>query len=144
MKYTTSVIIRRPLDDVIRLMDDPGNMPKWQEGLKKWEVIQGEPGEPGSKMKLFYDMGRRKVDMVETIIRRDFPHHFDASYDARGVHNIQKNHFEKVDETSTRWTSESEFRFSGFMRLLAFFMPGAFKKQTLKIMNDFKAFAEGE
>ncbi len=39
--------------------------------------------------------------------------------------------------------SESEYRFSGLlMRLVAPFMRGAFRKQSLKHMQDFKAFAE--
>ena len=38
---------------------------------------------------------------------------------------------------------ENEFQFKGFMKLIGFFMPGAFEKQSFKYMKDFKAFAEG-
>jgi len=39
--------------------------------------------------------------------------------------------------------SESEFEFAGFgMKLIGFLMPGAFKKQSLKYLTDFKDFAE--
>ncbi|MEO2058942.1 MAG: SRPBCC family protein, partial [Mesonia sp.] len=39
--------------------------------------------------------------------------------------------------------SESEFQFSSFaMKVMGFLMPGAFKKQSLKYMKDFKAFVE--
>ncbi len=41
------------------------------------------------------------------------------------------------------WVSESEYRFSGLlMRLAGLLMPGSFRKQSLQIMQDFKAFAE--
>ena len=41
------------------------------------------------------------------------------------------------------WVSESEFQFQGFgMKLFGFLMPGAFKKQSQKYLNDFKNFVE--
>ena len=44
---------------------------------------------------------------------------------------------------TTLWQSESEYRFSGLlMRLVGLLMPGAFRKQSLQHMQDFKAFAE--
>jgi hypothetical protein len=44
---------------------------------------------------------------------------------------------------STVWASENEYRFSGLpMRLAGPFMRGAFRKQSLQHMQDFKAFAE--
>jgi hypothetical protein len=44
---------------------------------------------------------------------------------------------------TTLWVSENEFRFSGMlMRLVGLLMPGAFRKQSLQHMRDFKAFAE--
>ena len=54
----------------------------------------------------------------------------------------QKNYF-KEEEGKTRWISESEFQFSSLgMKLMAFLMPGAFKKQSMKYAVDFKNFAE--
>ena len=56
--------------------------------------------------------------------------------------HIQKNYF-REENGKTRWISESEFQFSGFgMKLMGLLMPGAFKKQSLKYMEDFKNFAE--
>ncbi len=44
---------------------------------------------------------------------------------------------------TTLWVSENEYRFSGLlMRLVGLLMPGAFRKQSLQHMQDFKAFAE--
>ncbi|WP_337251640.1 hypothetical protein [Maribacter halichondriae] len=38
---------------------------------------------------------------------------------------------------------ETDFQFEGFMmKTMGFLMPGAFKKQSKKYMEDFKAFAE--
>jgi len=44
---------------------------------------------------------------------------------------------------STKWTQANEFRCEGLMmRLMMRLMPGAFRKETMKQMESFKAFAE--
>jgi hypothetical protein len=116
-------------------------MAKWQEGFISFEHVSGNAGEEGAKSKLKYKMGKREVEMIETIIKRRLPDEFNGSYEAKGVFNIVENKF--IDNgDSTKWIVNNEFQFKGFMKLIAFFMPGAFKKQTLKFMNDFKNFTE--
>jgi hypothetical protein len=142
MKYTSEVEINLPREKVIELFDNPDNMPKWQQGLVSFETIKGEQGEEGAQAKLKYKMGKREIEMIETITRRNFPDEFNGTYEAKGVFNVMENIFIDNGKTTT-WKTISEFRFKGFMKLMALFMPGAFKKQTLKTMNDFKRFAEG-
>ncbi|MEP0132620.1 MAG: SRPBCC family protein [Eudoraea sp.] len=143
MKYTTEIIIDLSLDEVHKKLDNPENMKHWQEGLLGYKQLSGEPTKEGAKMELYYKIGKREVTMVETILKNNFPYEFHATYDAKGVHNIQKNTFEVINDHTTKWISESEFEFSGFMmKIMGFIMPGAFKKQSIKYLGDFKAFAE--
>ena len=143
MKYTNEITIPLPLHRTIELFDNADNMKYWQKGLTSFEPISGEPGKPGSKTKLIYKMGKRTVEMIETITANNLPESMDSTYEANGVFNIQKNSF-KEEEDSTRWISESEFKFSGFMKIMAFFWGSkAFSKQSMKYMQDFKSFAEG-
>ncbi len=144
MKYTCSVDIDQPLQKVIDLFDNPDNMKHWQPGLLSFEHLSGDPGEPGAKSRLHYKMGKRDIEMTETIIERDLPRMFSSTYEANGVLNIQKNTFVPVDEQTTRYVSENEFRFSGFMKIMGWLMPGAFKKQSQKYMDQFKEFAESK
>jgi hypothetical protein len=142
MKYTTEIVVDIPRDEFIKKMDDPENMKHWQRGLIKYEQLSKTPGQEGAQMSLSYTLGKREMDMVETIIKRKLPEEMHMTYDTKGVHNIQKNYF-KDEGDKTRWVSETEFQFSGFgMKLMGFLMPGAFKKQSFKYMQDFKAFAE--
>ena len=81
--------------------------------------------------------------MTETITKRNFPDEINLTYETKGVYNIQRNRFHEVDANTTKWISESEFQFSSFgMKLLGWLMPGAFKKQSMKYLEDFKNFAE--
>jgi len=144
MKYSNEVIINLPLNRVIELFDSEENLFKWQPELISFEHIFGEKGEVGAKSKLKYKMGKREVEMIETITVKDLPKEFSGTYDAKGVWNEVKNYFEVIDENTTRWYSDCHFEFSGFMKIMAFFMPGVFKKQSQKYLDQFKAFAEGE
>jgi len=143
MKYSCEITIDRPRARVIELMDNPDNMKHWQPGLISYEFIEGEPGKVGSKMKLNYKMGKREMEMVETITKNNFPSEFDATYEAKGVYNVQLNKFIEIDENTTKWVAESEFRFSGFMSIMSLFMKSAFKKQSFKYLEKFNEFAEG-
>lgn len=142
MKYTTEIVVDLPRDEFIKKMEDPENMKHWQRGLLKFEQLSKNPGQEGAQMCLSYKMGNRNLEMVETIIKKNMPEEMHTTYDTKGVHNIQKNYF-KEENGKTRWISESDFQFSGLgMKLMGFLMPGAFKKQSQKYMEDFKNFAE--
>ncbi|MHB1319331.1 MAG: SRPBCC family protein [Anaerolineae bacterium] len=143
MKYTNEVMIDLPRERVIELFDNPENLAKWQPGLQSFEHLSGEPGRPGAKSRLVYKEGGRHVEMVETIESRNLPDEFAAIYEAKGVWNVTKSHFEEVGPTKTRWFMENEFRLSGLMAVMAIFMRGSFPKQTQTEMGRFKAFAEG-
>jgi len=143
MKYSTEIIIDLPREEVIRKLDNAENMKHWQRGLVNYKLLDGIVGKEGAKMKLEYQMGKRNVVLTETITKNQFPSEFHANYDTKSVHNVQRNFFHELAPNQTKWVSESEFQFAGFgMKLMGFLMPGAFKKQSLKYLKDFKNFAE--
>jgi len=142
MRYECEVIIELPRERVIEVFDNPDNLPKWQEGLQVFEHFEGEEGRPGAKTRMLYDMNGREVEMIETIVVRDLPDEFTATYEAPGVWNLNVNHFYEDGPEKTRWVIDTEFKMKGLMMLMGVFMRGNFPKQTLQHMNDFKSFAE--
>ena len=142
MKYTCEIDIDLPREKVIELFDNADNLSKWQPELISFEHLSGEPGQPGAKSRLKYQMGKRQIEMIETIHVRNLPDEFTGSYEAKGVYNVVKNFFTEKGTDATHWVTEQEFRFKGFMKLMAFFMPGAFKKQSMLYLKRFKDFAE--
>lgn len=142
MRYESEIIINLPRTRVIELFDSFDNLKKWQEGLISYEHLSGEPGQPGTKTRLLYDMGRRRMEMIETIIERNLPDEFSATYDASGVHNIVRNNFYDEGE-QTRWVLDSDFQFRSYMRIVSLFIPNSsFRNQTRSSMESFKRFAE--
>ena len=144
MKYSAEVEINQPVNKVVELFDNPNNMKKWMEGLQSFETISGTPGQEGAKSKLHFKMGKREIEMLETITKRNLPEEFNETYEAKGVFNIAKKSFIPFDENRTKYVTEQEFQFKGFMKLMGAVIPGAFKKQTLRYMNAFKEFAENQ
>ncbi|QEE14196.1 SRPBCC family protein [Promethearchaeum syntrophicum] len=143
MKYQVEIKINRSIDEVIPLFDSFENLKKWQPGLQSFEHLEGTPGENGAKTRLIYiEKGGRNVEMIETIINRNLPEEFTATYDAKGVKNWVKNQFVESGANQTRWINENIFNFTGFMKIMGFLMKSAFPKQTLKDMALFKDFVE--
>jgi hypothetical protein len=145
MKYENSIVIQLPVVRVIELFDNPDNMKYWQKGLQSFEHVSGTPGQPGAVSKLVYKMGNRMVEMKETITERDLPKTFAGIYEAKNVWNYVNNSFIDNGDNTTTYISATEFKFSGLMmKSIAILMPGAFKKQSQKYLEDFKAFAESQ
>ena len=107
-----------------------------------FETISGTPGQPGAKSRLQYKMGKRDIEMIETVVVRNLPEEFSGTYETKGVYNKVNNKFVALDKTTTHWITDQEFQFTGMMKVMAWIMPGAFKKQSMKYLVYFKEFAE--
>lgn len=144
MKYTCELVVNLPRQRMLELFDNPDNLAKWQPGLVSFTHTSGEPGQPGAKSRLLYNMNGRKVEMVETVTARNLPDEFSGTYEAKGVYNVVENRFYADGPDRTRWVMDTEFQFSGLMKIMAFFMGGAFRKQSMDFMQNFKSFAENQ
>ena len=153
MKYTVSIEIALPRERVVELLADPAQVPKWLRGLVLHEPLSGLPGEVGTVSRVVLQMGQQQMECTETITRRepvnvhglppDRAVHFDREILATGMWNAAREQLTEAGPETTLWVSENEFRFSSLpMRLMGFFMRGAFRKQSHQHLQDFRAFAE--
>ena len=153
MKYTVSIEIAMPREEVAQLLADPAHLPKWLRGLVLHEPLRGVHGHVGTKSRVVMQMGQQKIECTETITRRDPVDlheigregvvHFDREIVGKGMWSAARERLTETGLDTTLWVSENEYRFSGLlMRLVGLLMPGAFRKQSLQHMQDFKAFAE--
>ena len=153
MKYTVSIEIALPREQVAQLLADPAHIPKWLRGLVLHEAISGAHGQVGTESRVVMQMGRQTMEATETITRReptslhgiprDSVVQFDREIVAEGMWSAARERLTEAGPETTLWESENEYRFSGLpMRLMAPFMGGAFRKQSRVHMQDFKAFAE--
>ena len=144
MKYELEMEIFAPRKIVADLYIDRARMKEWQPSLLDCKELHGIPGEVGAKRELTHKMGKRSIVMTETVRESNLPENICYVYEAKGVWNPVENHFQEISSGKTRWTFKTEFQCKGFMRVMSFLMPGAFKKESRKHMRAFKDFAEKE
>ena len=144
MKFTCFVDINTPIDFAVNLFDDPANLSEWQDGFVSYEHRSGTPGTPGAKTNFVYLMGKKEMDLLETIVKKDLPDEFTAKYEHKHMVNTMTSSFTKIDALTTRYEATIEYlEFRGFIvKVMAFLAPKMFKKQTQKWFDQFKAFAE--
>lgn len=130
------------MSEVVTLFDNPNNYPSWMEGLLSIKVIEGKVGEVGTKSLFRFKMGNKEMEMTETILLKNLPDEYKVGYTANGVSNTVKSTFSELDPERTLYVTYNEFEFTGFMKFIAFIMPGSFKKTSQKYLDDFKKFVE--
>tara|TARA_B100001142_G_scaffold306169_1_gene335752 strand:+ start:364 stop:888 length:525 start_codon:yes stop_codon:yes gene_type:complete len=147
VKYSEQIVINSNIDTVTALFDNPYNMKEYMQGIESYELISGELREVGAKAELIVcyieeDVVKRKIVMIEEIITNNLPEEKKVTYTADGVYNIVTNRLIKVSENQTKFINEQEFEFKGYMKVVGFFMPSAFKQQSRVYLQNFKEFAE--
>ncbi len=134
MRYQLELDIELPRECVIELFLDAQNLSKWQPDLVSFEHIEGvEARRVGAKSRQVHKMGKREVEMIETITTHNYPEEFSATYEADSVWNLIENRFVDVGQRKTNWILDSEFKCSGIMRIVAFLMPGILKNRRLPL-----------
>lgn len=153
MRYTTSIEIDLPRQKVVQLISDPAHLPKWLRGLVLHEPVNGAYGQVGTTSRVVFRSGKQRMEATETITRLEpaglhaIPSsvvvHYDREIVGEGMWQAQRDRIIDAGPNTTLWESESEFRFDGFLlRLMGRLVPGVFRKESRRHMQDFKAFAE--
>lgn len=126
------------------LWSDEKNFDKWQDGFQSIDHFEGQPGAVGAKSKILLAEGKRKMELIETIISNNLPEEKKALYVHIHMTNTQTTRFQEISPNKTRYISEVEYtKFNGLVpKFMALVFPGVFKKQSQKWMDQFKAFSE--
>lgn len=141
MQYTQEIIIDAPRDRVVELFTDPTHFAEWQPGLECYELVSGAQSQTGAKAELTTRAGNRVTGMTETIESNLLPDELIAIYETHGVWNRVVNQFVEVDDHTTRWIADNEFRFEGVRKALGL-LEGSFQRESSNIMDLFKGFVE--
>lgn len=144
MRFLCEVEIALPIVEVIELYDNVDHYKEWQSGFVSYEHLSGKLGATGAKSKILLKQNNRDIELMETIVKKDLPGELIAIYEHKHMVNTMHCHFKEIDEAHTLFQMEIEYtKFIGFMpKLMAFLVPGMFKKQSQKWLDQFKIFAE--
>lgn len=142
MQFELSLDIAAPPDEVWRIFDDPANLRLWQPTLATYEAISGEPGWPGAVSLLVYHAGGRTTEMKETIVARDEGRHRSGHYESAWADNDMACTFEALPDGGTRWRALVEYRFKGWVKLVAPLLRSGLRKRLEDDMLRFRSLVE--
>jgi uncharacterized protein YndB with AHSA1/START domain len=142
MRLVLDTIIDCSRDKVWRAFDNPHNMSKWMQGFESFEPQDGTPGQPGAVSKLTFNENGRRIEFTETITVRNEPEEFSGTYTGTNFCNSIRNQFESLPGGKTRWLSETDMQFSGFMRLMSLIAKPMIRKLVAADMERFKTLLE--
>lgn len=138
MRFHLEIPLNTSRDRAWRAFDDPANLYKWQPTLVSYEMLEGEPGQPGAKAKLVYDENGKRIEMIESITERREPELFAGEYRTPMAVNAMTHRLYETGSGTTRWEIDTTFRFSGFWRLLAPLFRTAIRKRLVADCHRFK------
>ena len=149
VKYSEEIEINTNIDTVIMIFDNPYIMKEYMYGMESYELIEGNLREVGAKAKIEMafieeDVVKRKIIMTEEIITKNLPDEIQVTYTSEVVFNIATSKFERISDNKTKFITDQEFQFKGFMKIISFFMPSAFKQQTKIYLESFKKYVESK
>ena len=144
MKFTGSTIINRDKSLVAELFINPDYLSEYQDGFQRKELVSGITGEDGAVSNMYFDDGKRKMLLTETITKNNLPDSFEAFYHHKHMDNTMVCRFKDLGDGKTEYAYEFDYvAIRGFMPKLMFkLFPNMFGKQGEKWMLQFKAFVE--
>ncbi len=142
VKIKTVTHIRQPLARVFVTFGDPVRLREWIEGFEKIEHIYGLPFSEGSKYRLTFRIGDKKMSAVEEIIKVDWKKHLMIDVEMSRGHVTADMYFFQMDKYSE---IAGTFTLSGndpVTRILLPWMKPFIKKKLENGMNRFREMME--
>jgi len=144
MKSKTEVVIHAPREKVLEMWQSFEDQKNWQKGLESLEYRNGKPGYIGTQLHYSYKLGRKRLDMQETLIQSNLPTEYQVLQEAEGVINRQKHYITEPEPGKTLWTTITETRFKRWgLRFMGWLSPGLFEREQQKIFEAFRDYVEG-
>lgn len=144
MKFSSTVDIEKPVDELVKLIQDPDCTMKWLEGLRSVEHISGDFRQPGAKSKVVLDSAAGRMVITETVLSNDLPDEYRIRYDGQGYVSFSNYSFEVLSPTLTRFTMSQEIELKGALKLVQGIVRGKVMKQLQVSAESFKRFAENQ
>ena len=82
--------------------------------------------------------------MTETVTERRKPHFMAGTYDTSRAKSLIVNHFEVINDNTTRFISYTNMNFKGTMKIMSLFIAKSIRARTEADLNRFKLLVETE
>jgi carbon monoxide dehydrogenase subunit G len=117
-KFTHSVEIAAPIEDVFEFDSNPENWTKTMPAVRDLEIV--EETEEGVQMTAVYEMLGQSIDIEEELTIVEPNEHYRVTITGDEVSGEINNHFEEIESgTRINHTADFEFGDSLFARVMA-------------------------
>jgi hypothetical protein len=144
MKMKYEVDVRAGRDIVWAAFDNPDNLSKRQPTLESVTNIAGQRGQPGAVSELVYREKGKQIVTTETVTERRAPYFLAGTNNNAWATTLIVNHFEELDDKTTRFVSYANMRFKGMMKIMSLFIAGSIRARVEADLARFKLFVESE
>ena len=144
MKFKAEIDIDRPMDLLIKLIQDPDCTLQWLEGLKSVKHVSGEFRQPGAKSEVVFESAAGRMLITETVLHNELPERYMIRYDGQGYVSYSNYQFKKLTENSTKFIINQEVNLQGALKLAGGFVRGTLRRQLKRSTVCFKEFAENQ
>lgn len=144
MKEKFEIIIDANREALWASFVDPDRLGRWRQSLDSFDQKSGEPGQHGAVTEQVHRENGRRIVLTETITECREPDFLAATYESAQVSALIVNHFEPVDDHSTRWTAWCNIHFRGGMKFLSLFAAGPVRRRLQGDMERFKLMVESD
>ncbi len=144
MKMTYEAEIQSSRDFAWAIFNNPDMLRKWQPTLESFTLQAGEAGQPGAVSELVYEEKGKKVIMTITVTERREPQFLAGTYHNAWATTLIVNHFEEIDDKTTRFISYTNMKFKGIMKIRSLFVARSIRARAEADLNRFKLLVETE
>ena len=106
-KYSVSVEVDVPIEEVWEVYMDESRMDEWLTGFRSMETIEGEPLTVGSKHRLVFEERGKEVVLVETVRVIDPPREFAFDLEHELMNSTMSVTLESIGDDKTRLISQT-------------------------------------
>lgn len=143
MKSKSEVVINAPRERVLELWHSFEDQKKWQKGLESLEFKNGKPGYIGTQINYSYKLGRKKLNLQETLLKNNLPTEYQVLQESKGVISRQNHYITEPEPGKTLWTTVTETRFQTLgLRVIGWLSPGLFQREQQRTMEAFRDHVE--
>ncbi len=138
MKFTISVLIKKPQSDVFRYLTSPTKLTEWTQGLQSVKSVKGRRNQVGGKSKLLFKEGSTSFTVNEEVLVCKRHNAFSLLLDHKEILTTVDYFLEEADR-GTLLTAKYNIKFKNlFNRIFGIFFRAPMKNQQSSDLKKFK------
>ena len=142
--YTTQITINKPVEEVFKVFNKPGNIKNWVPEIKTIDTLNLNPGITGSIFKMVVDNQGQEITMTEKVMAYVPNEKVTLFFDAENMLKTDDYIFTEKNNATTiklHTTCKSD---SYVMSCLFPYFKGTFIEQDQAYLNNFKTYIENK